>query len=93
MEHVHDSAGSPGAPPAGVDTPEALRELRAPSFYGSDEGVGLGNYDPDLLSLPAVGNRAVPLAALWGDGGGRRVAEFIRDSVLPAGPARGICAA
>ncbi|CAK0847592.1 unnamed protein product, partial [Prorocentrum cordatum] len=87
MEHVRDSVGALGAPPAGVDTSEALRRLRAPGFYGSDEDVKLGNYNPDLLSLPSVGSHAVPLADLWGAGGRRRVAEFVRDSVLPAGPA------
>ncbi|CAK0838131.1 unnamed protein product [Prorocentrum cordatum] len=71
----------------GVDTSEALRRLRAPGFYGPDEDVKLGNYNPDLLSLPSVGSHAVPLADLRGAGGCRRVAEFVRDSVLPAGPA------
>ncbi|CAK0805153.1 unnamed protein product, partial [Prorocentrum cordatum] len=87
MEHVRDSVGALGAPPAGVDTSEALRRLRAHGFYGSDEDVKLGNYNPDLLSLPSVGSHAVSLADLRGAGGRRRVAEFVRDSVLPAGPA------
>ena len=79
MEHARGSVGALGAPPAGVDTPEALRRLRAPCFYGADDDVKLGNYNPDLLSLPAVGNHAVPLADLWGPGGRRRVADFVRD--------------
>ena len=74
MEHVRESVGSLGAPPTGVDTPEALRKLRVPSVYGLDGDVKLGTYNPDLLALPAVGSHAVPLAALWGDGGRRRVA-------------------
>ncbi|CAK0891391.1 unnamed protein product, partial [Prorocentrum cordatum] len=87
MEHVRESVDSLGAPPTGVDAPEAPRKLRVPSVYGLDAGVRLGSCNPDLLALPAVGNRAVPLAALWGEGGRRRVADFVRDSVLPAGPA------
>ncbi|CAK0910921.1 unnamed protein product [Prorocentrum cordatum] len=86
-EHVRDSVGALGAPPAGVDSSEALRRLRAPGFYGSDEGVELGNYNPELLSLPSVGGHAVPLADFSGAGGRRRVAEFVRDCVLRAGPA------
>ncbi|CAK0844144.1 unnamed protein product, partial [Prorocentrum cordatum] len=77
MEHVRDSVGALGAPPAGVDTSETLRRLRAPGFYGSDEGVKLGNYNPELPSLPSVGSHAVPLADLRGAGGRRRVADNV----------------
>ncbi|CAK0856443.1 unnamed protein product [Prorocentrum cordatum] len=81
------SSVTPAISTFGVDTSEALRRLRAHGFYGSDEDVKLGNYNPDLLSLPSAGSHAVPLADLRGAGGRRRVAEFVRDSVLPAGPA------
>ena len=64
MEHARGSACSVGVQTAGVNTPEALRKLRAPSFYASNGGARLGNYDPDLLALPSVGSHAVPLAVL-----------------------------
>jgi hypothetical protein len=39
MGHARKSASALGPPPAGVDTPEAPRWLRAPSFFGSDADV------------------------------------------------------
>ncbi|CAK0868361.1 unnamed protein product [Prorocentrum cordatum] len=68
----------------GLVTSEALRRLRAPGFYGSEEDAKLGNYNPVLLSLLSAGSHSVTLADLRGAGGRRRVAEFVRDSALHA---------
>ena len=79
LSHIHNSVQHLGPPPAGLSGSEALLQLRAFDGYGEDQcPCNVKSYQPDLLSLPTCGNRAVPLAGLLGESGGNIVGDFCR---------------
>lgn len=92
MEHIINSVQMMGPPPLDLSSSEALRQLRAFDGYSdNDQGpCSVESYVPSRLSLPASGNRVLPVAELLGDDGLQVVDDFnfIRSRVLPEKEAR-----
>jgi hypothetical protein len=81
VTHVTRSVSRMGKPPVGMDPAGAFAELRGASVYEDPEAT-LVSFDPGLISLPEVGNKAVPLADLYGEGGPQFVSDFISSQVV-----------
>ena len=85
LEHIAEAVDLMGAPPDGLTGAEALRELRVAKSYDAEEVAALAAYDFDLISWPAEGATAVPLAELWGEGGHEEISRFC-DQVISLAP-------
>ena len=89
LEFVSQSVHEMGSPPDDLSGPGALELLRATGVYGADQIPStLGSYNPEMLSLPEVGNQPVALEDLWGKNGQQFVGTFIHNVTLPENEAK-----
>ena len=80
QRRVYAAAAAMGPPPS-LTPSGALQELRGCAVYEDTQSTVVP-YDESKASLPASGNRPVPLADLFGAGGEVEVDGFIRTHLL-----------
>ena len=89
IAHIRASVDALGPCPEGLDGKGAVSQLHAFDGYGEDQcPAAVASYNPELLSLPSAGNRAVPVAELLGDDGMEIVSAFCRTRLLDENEAR-----
>lgn len=87
-QHIFNSVQKLGGP-GPLSGAEALEQLRAFDGYGEDQApCAVKSYTPELLSLPDMGNCAVPLDELLGCDGRSIVGDFVHSRLLNVDEAR-----